>query len=253
MRKLTYALVVVLSMVATSCLDLIEEIYLNADGSGEYNLVMDMSGLFSDPFMKDLMMQSMKEEAGVEELEIDSLIAVQDFAGEFPATLTNADRELLNRTVIRMKMSQSEEVGKLIITFPFEEVAEMTAFQEAFGKINEASGEDGPAGPMGGLMGGNMGSGSNSLWNLSGRKLMREVLPPEDNPLDDLDDETMGMMRMFFADASFQTIYHLPGRVRKCSIENAEVDGKTVTVTYPFLDLIEEQPDLGGEIKFRKN
>ncbi len=256
MRKLSYLFIVVLGVFMTSCLDMIEEVFLNADGTGEYNLTIDMSGLFSDPFMKEMMMEGLKEEAGLEELEIDSLISIEDFAGNFPPTLTYDERDLLNRTEVKMRMSQSEELGMFKISFPFNSIEEITAFQGAFDKINAASeegGAGGAAGPMGGLMGGGMTSGSNSIWSLSGRKLSREVVLPEENPLDDLDEESMGMLKMFFADATYQTIYHLPGRVRKCSIENAEIDGRTVTVSYPFLDMIEEQPNLSGDIRFRKN
>lgn len=252
MRKWSYVLVAVLGLMATSCLDMIEEVYLNKDGSGEYLLTVDMSELFSDPMMGEMMVNSMKEESGVEALELDSVITIQEMSGgSLPASLTAKEREVLNRAEMRMQMSESKKMGLIKIRFPFNDVAEMTDFQTAFGKISEES-EDDPAGGMGGLMGGGLTGNNISLWMLSGRTLTREIPEVNTDALDDMDEETMSMMKMFFADATWQTVYHLPGKVKKCSIEGAEIDGKTVTIEYPFLDLMEEQPDMGGEIKFKK-
>lgn len=254
MRKWSYVLVAVLGLMATSCLDMIEEVYLNSDGSGEYILTVDMSGLFSDPMMSELMMNSMKEETGADQLEVDSVITIREMSGgSLPASLTEKELDVLNRAEMRMQMSESKKMGLIKISFAFNNVAEMTDFQTAFSKISEES-EDGAgaAGGMGGLMGGGLTGNNTSLWMLSGRTLTREIPPADTAALDDIDDETMSMMKMFFSDATWQTIYHLPGKVKKCSIEGADIDGKTVTIEYPFLDLMEEQPDMGGEIKFKK-
>lgn len=35
-----------------SCFDIIEEVYLKRDGLGKYIVIIDMSGLMSDGFMK---------------------------------------------------------------------------------------------------------------------------------------------------------------------------------------------------------
>lgn len=253
MRKWTYVLVAVLGIIATSCLDMIEEVYLNKDGSGEYTLTIDMSELFSDPMMSELMMSSMKEETGTAELEVDSVITIQEMSGgSLPESLTAKERDVLNRAEMRMQMSESKKMGLIKISFPFNEVGEMTDFQTAFGKISDES-EGDAAGGMGGLVGGGLTGNNVSLWMLSGRTLTREVPEVDTEALDEIDDETMSMMKMFFADATWQTVYHLPGRVKKCSIDGAEVEGKTVMIEYPFLDMMEEQPDMSGEIKFKKN
>lgn len=244
MKSWILGLVAVLALSMTSCLDMVEEITLNRDGSGLYELTFDMSGLFSDPFMKGIMAEAMKEETGATEIEIDSLI---DLAGSLPASVSERERELAERVEARMQMSQSKEIGLMTIKFPFNSVDEINEFQEVFQKMDAG----GAGAGMGGLMGGGM-TPQAATFSLDGRTLVREM-PDVDVDLSEmLDDETMNMMKMMFADATWTTRYNLPGRVRNCSIEEAEVDGKTVEVKIPFLELMEEQPNLGGEIKFRR-
>ena len=46
----------------TSCFDILEEVHLQKNGSGKYLLTMDMSGIMSDPFMKEAIGEAMKSE-----------------------------------------------------------------------------------------------------------------------------------------------------------------------------------------------
>jgi hypothetical protein len=252
MRQFSYVLCLLLAVATSGCFEMLEDVYVNADGSGQYQLTMDMSSMLEEGFMGDMMKQGMKEEMGVDKLEIDSLISLTDFQeGGLPSSLTEKDRAMLNRTEVRLRMSEADAVGKVVIKFPFTSMEELNDFQQTFAKLNENGGEG--AG-MGGLMSSGAMTGSNSRWSLSGRTLKREVDSSESkNMMDGMDEETMGMMKMFMADATFTTVYHLPGSVKKCTIDQAKVDGKTVTVSYGFLDMLEKTPNTSGDIKFKSN
>ena len=63
MRKLTMLLLGLSLMSLTSCIDMLEELYLNKDGSGTYNITFDMSGLFSDPMMKGMLEEMIPSDA----------------------------------------------------------------------------------------------------------------------------------------------------------------------------------------------
>jgi len=251
MRQFSYVLCLLLAVATSGCFEMLEDIYVNADGSGQYQLTMDMSSMLEEGFMGDMMKQGMKDEMGVDKLEIDSLISLTDFQeGALPPSLTEKDRDILDRTEVRLRMSESDAVGSVVIKFLFASLGELNDFQRTFAKLNENGGE---ASGMGGLMSSSTMTGSNSLWSLSGRTLKREVDSSESKSMmDSMDDETMSMMKMFMADATFTTVYHLPGAVKKCTIEQAKVDGKTVTVSYGFLDMLEQTPNTGGEIKFKQ-
>lgn len=253
MKYLSYLVCLVLALTTSGCFEMLEDIYLNNDGTGKYQITIDMSGMFDDPFMGEMMKKSMAEQTGSEELEVDSIINFSDLSpGGLPPTLTDNDRELIGRTEIRMRMSEKEKIGNVVFSFPFNSMDELNDFQETFTRIQEESDEAG--GGMGGLLsGGGMSNGAKTKWSLSGRTLNREVdTAAVAEEMEDVDDEMMEMMKMFMADATFTTTYHLPGKVKKCSIPGAAVDGKTVTLTYSILEAMDEQPDTGGTIKFKK-
>lgn len=251
MKKLTYLLLLVVAFATSGCFEMLEDVYVNNDGTGKYQLTMDMSSLFSDPFMGEIMKQSMKEEGGLEKLEIDSLISVSSMQeGGLPSTLTAKERKLLDRTEIRMRLSESESIGKLTITFPFASMAELNDFQAAFAKLNEEGGEQGG---MMGMMGSSSNPSGKSTWSMSGRAITRVVDQVDTAAaLAGMDQETLDMVKMFMSESNFTTTYHLPGKVQSCSIKNARVDGNKAVVKYGFLELLEDKPNVGGTIKFKK-
>jgi hypothetical protein len=252
MKKLTYLLLLVVAFATSGCFEMLEDVYVNKDGTGKYQLTMDMSSLFSDPFMGEIMKQSMKEEGGLETLEIDSLIPVASMQeGGLPSSITAKERQLLDRTEIRMRLSETESIGKLTISFPFTSMAELNDFQTAFAKLNEEGGEQGG---MMGMMGTSSNPSGKSTWSMNGRAITRVVDQADAAAaMAGLDEETLNMMKMFMAESNFTTTYHLPGKVQSCNIKNAQVDDKQVVVKYGFLELLEDQPDTGGTIKFKKN
>lgn len=252
MKKLTYIVCLVLGFAASGCFEILEDVYVKADGSGDYVMTIDFSEMLSDPFMGEMMKQGMKEEMKVETLEIDSLMPIGEMSGGgLPPTLTDSERDILDRTEMRMQLSESQGKAQIVIKFAYNEVAELNTFQGVFGKIGEEDTDNPAAGPMGGFMDG-LQNGT-SLWSISGRTLTREVDPGDSaEMLEGMDEETMSMMKMMMADASFTTTYHLPGNVKKCTIPNATVDGKNVVVSYGFLEILEDMPETGGMIKFKK-
>lgn len=250
MKQLTYLLLIVVAFATSGCFEVLEDVYVNKDGTGKYQLTMDMSDLFADPFMGEIMKQSMKEEGGLETLEIDSIISVADMQeGGLPASLTAKDRKVLDKTEIRMRISETESIGKLVISFPFQSMDELNDFQTAFAKLDT---EGGQQGGMMGMMSSTPSSGK-STWSMNGRAISRVVDQADAAAaLEDLDQETLDMMKMMMAESNFTTTYHLPGKVQSCNIKNAKVNGNEVVVSYGFLEIMEDKPDTGGTIKFKK-
>ena len=84
MKNFFLFLVTASLLFLTSCLEVLEDVYLNADGAGKYLITMDMSELFSDPMMKGLFDEAAKEETGKtddEPLEMDSVMYFRDESG----------------------------------------------------------------------------------------------------------------------------------------------------------------------------
>ncbi len=244
MRKFVLLLLSGSMLFLTSCFDIIEEVYLNKDGSGKYVTRIDASGLMSNPFMKSAIQEAAKEEGGEEmNLESDSLIYYKDMDGF--ADLTNMEQQQIKDLTIHMVMSESKGEFLIISDIPFKSLDELAQIQQIIGKVQDKEGE------AGGLMGGtNPFAAGAPRFKQAKRELIR--LPEAAGDAEELDEETMSMAKMFFTDAEATTIYHLPGKVKSCSIPNAVIDGKTVTVTHSLLDMMDEKVISEGAIKYKK-
>jgi hypothetical protein len=240
MKKSLLFLTAALSLMLTSCFDMVEEIYLNRDGSGKYVYTIDMSEIFSDPMMGQIMAQSMSEQMGTEELEIDSVINFSEIQAA-PASLSAQERELFGRMTLTMQLSQSKSKGIITINFPFNKVSEINQFNDIYAKMQTDGGMGMAAAGM---------SPVTSEFFVNGKVFSRKVTSTG-KPSDAMDEETLSMARMMFADAKMKTIYHLPGQVRKTDIEGAEINGSTVTVTNGLMDVLDGNANFNGEIKFR--
>lgn len=243
MRKFVLLLLSGSMLFLTSCFDIIEEVYLNKDGSGKYVTTIDASGLFSNPFMKSALEEAAKEEGGEDmELERDSMVYYKDMAGF--ADLTTAEQAKVKDLNMRITMSESK--GEFIITnkIPFKSLAELEEISSIIAKIQ--SEDEG-----GGLFSGSNPFGSSApQFKQAKRELIR--LPDASSDEEEMDDETMDMARMFLSEAKMTTVYHLPGKVKKCDIPNAMVEGKMVTVENALLDMLDEKVTQAGSIKYKR-
>ncbi len=242
MRKFVLLLLSGSMLFLTSCFDIIEEVYLNKDGSGKYITTIDASGLFSNPFMKSALEEAAKEEGGEEvDMERDSMIYYKDMPGF--ADLTTAEQNKVKDLNMRITMSESK--GEFIITnkIPFKSLAELEEISGILDKIQSEDSGDG-------FMGSNPFGASTPRFQTGKRELIRLPDAPSDD--EELDDETMDMARMFLSEAKMTTIYHLPGKVKKCDIANAVIDGKMVTVENSLLDMMDDKVTSAGAIKYKR-
>ena len=221
MNKLIAVLLLTALVSLTGCFDVIEEMHLKRNGSGKYTLTFDMSSLFSDPFMKSMLDEAMKEEgvAG-NKMEVDTVIYMKNAPDSVRRKLDRPD--FLDKIVMRSTMSESKKKMVTSIELNFDSVEDIDYFYKNLDKIG-AGGPDGGGVPGPGLS--SLASGG--IYTYARKKLTRESVA---KPKDEMNEE-MEMMRMFLAEATHQAIYHLPGKVRKTTMANAEIDGNTVTVT----------------------
>lgn len=232
----------------TSCLEMVEDVFLNADGSGKYQVTMDMSALFSDPMLKGMIEEQAKKEAGQDAdapLEKDSTMFFRDAPGF--EKLNAAEQALVKDVAIMMKASESKGEMVIKLDLPFKQLDDLQKMGEALKKMEDGA-TGGPAGILGG--GGMFGS-QGAQFALKKGILTRLPMPDTKEMLGD-DADQMAMMKMFMSGASYKTVYHLPGKVKKTDIANASVEGNTVTVENSFLDILEGKANIAGDIKFKK-
>ncbi len=245
MRKVTILLLGFCLMSLTSCIDMLEELYLNKDGSGTYSITFDMSGLFSDPMMKGMMEELLQGEDGLSfdhdlSQVMDTMIMFSDMSKEGLQKMEKP--EFWKKVSMRIVMNEGEKAFRSEVKLNFTSLDDIDYFYKNLDKLgaNEA--------------GGGMGSMASflptrGLFKLNKRNLQRLPAPKVDSSLNG---EEMDMAKMFFSAASYKTTYHLPGRVARTTIPGAVVDGKTITITNSFLDIMEGKAKLDGEIKYKK-
>lgn len=248
MKKLIVLFMGCCLLFLSSCINMVEEMYLNRDGSGKYTLTFDMSGLFSDPFMKGMMEESLKgeEKPGLfgfkegEDMELDTVIYFKDMPAEEKQKLDRPD--FWNKVVMRMTMSESQKKFVTTLELDFDDVGDIDYFYKNLDKLGNNSQLGGELMGPGGFLGGG------ALFELKKKRLTRLSTEKPENLMKG---DEMEFVKMFFGSSSYKTIYHLPGKVKKVTLKGAEVNGKTVTVNTPFLELIEGKANQEGEIKFK--
>ena len=224
----------------TGCLDMIEEMTLNKDGSGKYSLTFDMGGIMEDPMMKGMMEQMMAEqenvEIGPEGLEQDTTIYFKD-SPEL-AELYEENPKFWDQVRMHTVMSDSKKEMFVSMEFEFQSIDDVNYFYDNLQKLGENN-------EMGG---GFLPLGNKGLFSLKKKQLVRAPVEV-DTKMEK--SEEMDMARMFFASGTYKTIYNLPGKPKKTTIPNATMDGNTVTVSTPLLDIMDGKAQLDGSIKFK--
>jgi len=249
MRKIIVFLLVGSLFSLTSCLDFLEEFYLNKDGSGKYIMTIDMSELFNNPFMKSALEEQAKKD-GAEDipLEQDSVMYYRDMFQE--GMLSSTEQNLIKDLSLHMVMSEEKGTFYIKTEIPFSSFEEYRQINNVLAKLKTDDTDKSEDNLLAEMLGGANPMGDKPRFKLEKRKLIR--LPVDNSAIDQADDEMMSYMEMLLGEASYKTIYHLPGRVKKTTIPNAVVDGKTVTVENKFIDLIKQNAKIDGYIKYKR-
>jgi hypothetical protein len=240
MNKVTILVLLAISFFFTSCLDVVEEIYLNKDGSGKYTVTIDMSGLFADDFMKSMIQSSLAEQEGMNLSdgfpEMDTVIYFKDL----PADQKGSDPAFWNKVTSNIVMSDKQ--GKFItsINLNFDKASDITYLYQNLDRMGEGNAQ------LGGLAGEGGVLPSGVVYTLA-----KNVIGRKSAKVEAAEGEEMEMMKMFLGSATHRVVYNLPGNAKKVTIPGAVVKGKTVTVEAPLVDVMEGNAKLDGTIKFK--
>lgn len=241
MNKFSFLIVFALSFFLTGCLDVMEEIHLNRDGSGKYAVTIDMSKLFSDDFMKEMIKSSLQEEGGLNIgdggfPEMDTVIYFKNLPEE-----QKGDRpEFWDKVRSNIVMSDEKGQFQTVILLDFDSPEDIAYLFANLDAIGEGGGQ--LASPT---VGGVLPTGV--MYSVAKNVLTRKSGKAES----ETEGEEMEMMKMFLGEATYKTVYHLPGKVVKANIPGAKVDNNTVTVEADLLDIWEGNATLDGAIKYK--
>lgn len=242
MKKSLLLILALAPLLLSGCFDILEEIYLEKNGKGTYLYTVDMSALM-DESMKELLQGG--DEGGensLEGVEIDSVVYFKD---SDPEMLKKMDKpEIFKRAFMKIQMSDDQDKMVMQFGLDFENVDEIAYFLQNIDKLMGDPMEGNPMG--GGLL---PSSDATEMFMQKGKKLTR--LGSIALGGDAMSEEDMGMFSMFMESATFRTIYHLPGKVKKTNIPNAVIDGNTLMIETPMLDIMKGEAEQKGWVKFK--
>jgi len=253
MKKWMFLLVCSCSLFLTSCIDILEEIYLNRDGSGKYTITMDMSAMMSNPMMKGALQEAAEEAPEgtmPDKMEKDTIMRFADMAQS--GQLTAEEARLMKDVLMKMTMSESKGEMFITIEMPYKHIDDLAKIGETMQKIQPQGGEEAAGGPFGGMGAFGGMTSSEKQFEVKKKSLIRLPVTAQSQMMKEMfGEEQMEMAKMLFGSATYKTVYHLPGKVKKAKIAGAVVDGNTVTVSNGFIDILEGKAKFDGEIKFK--
>jgi|GEM_PF-861109 len=248
-RMLLPVLGLMVMVSSTSCIEILERIALKKDGSGEYLVTMDMSQMMG-------MIMSFSSFS-------DSTGTAEDMAGEYnlDTTLRFADMpdsikqfwkypEITKNGTIWLSMDGNTQQMVYTLGLSFGSIDEVNKF--SMDMATGLSAFDTPLASGGGDADNMLLGGSEDQYSFKPGQLTRKANSNELGK-EELADEEMEMMKMMMSDASYKVEYVLPGKVKKVSGLNYTIsdDGSTVTRSFNFLELLDEQADMGVEVRYK--
>lgn len=224
MRNLLWVLVATAAMLLTSCLDIVEEITLKSDGSGKYKMSMDMSEMMQMmmTYMPDSVKDTMDEKDMMDSLanmsssqEMDSVVEVL----EGIEGISNAENKM--------------EGFVMIISYDFANIESLN-LASSQGSFTAKQGIK-PA---------------SYTWKKGrfGRTYNMAELGEDEET-----EEAMAMAKMMMQDATFTTVYNLPGKVKKFSNEDAQLENgkRTLRLETSFGEILDDPALMSNEIQFK--
>jgi len=250
MKKLI--LLILPFILLTSC-QITEEVSFNKNGSGTYNLKMNMSGMIQ-------MMKNMVENDSVKKHENasinrkpekrDTVILFADILKEKKDSIKNLSKEqrefLESLKDAKMRMYMDEAKDEMFISYeiPFKKIVDLTNIDQKFGKLNAFNKKD--------TKGMNGMNGMLSDYKVSyefnkhvfHRKIIKTNKPDKkDKPKDE----------KFYKMINYEIIYHFPYKIESVSYKDAllSADGKSLHIRMPLDSLLKNKDLLDLEVKFR--
>jgi len=261
-HNILYLLALVL--IFSSCGDISEVMWINADGSGKLEYSVDLSSALPMLQMMSQGVDSTQAGEGGKEMmdnffetmgreDVDSTATFYSMA---PDSIKESVEgiEKLKKVSLNMKANKDDEsaIIKMIIDFKdFNEIDELITM------VGEMQG-DGAGGAMGGMMGGMGGLDGFSYADNQyfTKKFYKRRPMQQDASMADMmgeDEESEGMMQMMFGNSDFIQTYHFPHKVKSVNLEEASIKaGNTVVVRRSLMDVMNAKNGKELEVMFKK-
>ncbi|WP_291728158.1 hypothetical protein [Bernardetia sp.] len=238
------AILAILSLSLTSCFDIKEEVTIKKDGSGSFIQTFDLG---SNPMVQmALNMQS------------DSAKNANKPTNKMDSTMESTKERLSQiKGISNVKTASSEEDLKFSIMYDFEDVDALNRAINA--SKEEKEGEVKVMKKLYSFKKGEFTKANSFAMGNSDLDLSELMGGKKDGDSEQTEEEkaqAKQMMQMFFGNANYTYIVHVPNKVKSYSNKkNTTVseDGKTLTMNIPLLELMnnDKKIDVGNSVKFK--
>jgi len=254
MKRIFAFFIALTAFALIGCLDVEEDVKINADGTGIFKHTVDMSGLFDMLAMAAMMDTSANSELKkISDKNVDSIISLKSFT-DTSTKLSAEEKRLMQDGTMRMIVNQGEKSFKIIMNYPFKnftdlqkiiELQESGKGYDPFGKSKENS-------PMGGEedMMPSVDFAKMTFQNgLIERKIDQKKL---DEMKDNEETKKMEEAGQMLEGITFKTVIHLPKAVTSATGEKVSVsdDKRTVRVSYSLMDVLKSPKALEFKINY---
>ncbi len=246
MKKL---LLLSLVLIFSSC-QLNEEITFNKDGSGEFQLAIDMSGFMS--MAKGMGKENDSLKKNKKPLVKDTVYKLVDMLEDKKdsiAQLPKEEREWLEKmknAVVKLHANEIKGEMTMAYIYPFKKVADLDNILDKFEKIEKNRKDKNSI----------MTDMTNDMpktkvkYEFNKRKFRRKVQMVKSKKTNDsINNKTEAMLGMF----KYKLIYHFPYKIKSVSNKDAllSADKKTLIIELPANVLFNNPKLLDFEVKFK--
>jgi hypothetical protein len=257
MKQFFAVLLLTASVLLTGCLDIVEDMTIQANGSGTYKTTMDMSGMMEMIEMMAAMDTSAKKsEQELFSKDMDTTILMKDFS-DTASNLTAEQKRFFGKGKMNLKMSKQERKFILAMDFPFstpeemETLAKMTEGGKGFSMLGKAQNNSilGSATDEAGL------PSMDGLFDVQYRKglLERKINPAKLTAFQKNDKvKEMEQAGEMLEQMKMQTVIHLPAPAKKVTGEKVKLsdDRKTITIQTSFYDLFKNPSAMAYRVEY---
>lgn len=247
-KKLALLTLVVL---AASC-NFTENIYVNNDGTGEFSVEIDGSGIMA--MAGDKIGEKMSESSNKNSIDSTfSFKQIFELKKDSIAKLSVEEQAALKRMenfVMHMKMNAEKKELFLSMNTPFKNVTELQDMMNGFKTMKDLKGSLGVS-KTPNSMGDALDNNSKMSYTYNGKTFTRTA-ELDQEAFNKISKDSLGMSKMIFASSKYTLKYHFPKAVKTVSNPDALFSGdrKTITIQYPFSDYMDNPQKMNLSITF---
>lgn len=244
-NAIVLAIIVVGGAVLTSC-NFTEKIVIEENGSGTYNMDMDMSEFMSFA----LSMKDSSDTDGDFNEVMDSTIYFSDVLEEKKDSIAKLPEEermvLESMKDAKMHMFVDEENGKMLMNFiyDFKNVDNLKEIHKQVSKAYSVSNNKENK---------SSASPNKTSYTYSETSFKRSVVSTNMTKQERKEyDKSLEEMAMFLSGSTYNIEYSFPKKVKSTNAKNVSYsdDRKTIYISYPFEELLKDESVLDFEVKF---